>query len=77
MTTDLPQMSGREVMQVLARDGWIRSRQKGGHVTMKRPNGRGRVIVPDHPGDLKEGTLRSILKQAGLSVERFNELRRE
>lgn len=63
-------------MKILAKAGWTESRHKGGHALLKRRDGTGRVIVPDHPGDLKDGTLRGILRQAGLTLEQFNELRR-
>ena len=29
------------------------------------------VTIPNHPGDMPEGTLRAILKQAGVSIEDF------
>jgi predicted RNA binding protein YcfA (HicA-like mRNA interferase family) len=34
----------------------------------------GKVTVPMHGGDIKDGTLRSILKQAGLSADQFRNL---
>jgi predicted RNA binding protein YcfA (HicA-like mRNA interferase family) len=32
------------------------------------------LIVPIHPGDLPKGTLRGIIRDAGLTVEEFNRL---
>ena len=29
------------------------------------------TTIPNHPGDMPEGTLRAILKQAGVSVDDF------
>jgi predicted RNA binding protein YcfA (HicA-like mRNA interferase family) len=29
------------------------------------------TTIPNHPGDMPEGTLRAILKQAGIDVETF------
>ena len=76
VTSNLPAMTSREVRRVLVRAGWTRvRRQKGSHIILSRADGSGRVIVPDHPGDLPPGTLRGILAQAGLTPERFNELR--
>lgn len=77
MSSDLAQVTRRQVPRILARAGWERGRQSGGgHIILKRADGTGRVSIPDHPGDLRERTLRSILKQAGLTVEQFNDLRR-
>ena len=75
MASDLPQMTSREVLRILARDGWVVDRQQGSHVVLMRPAGSGRVIVPRHRGDLPPGTLRGILQQAGLSRQAFNRLR--
>jgi predicted RNA binding protein YcfA (HicA-like mRNA interferase family) len=62
-----PEMKVREVLKLLAADGWYRVKAKGGHRQLKHPTKRGRVTVPGKPGhDLPPGTLNSILKQAGL-----------
>jgi predicted RNA binding protein YcfA (HicA-like mRNA interferase family) len=44
---------------------------KGSHEIWWNPQTRARATVPHHPGDLPEGTVRVILRQAGLSVEEF------
>jgi predicted RNA binding protein YcfA (HicA-like mRNA interferase family) len=75
MPDDLPQVTSRQVLRVLARDGWVIDRQQGSHVILMRSDGSGRVIVPTHGGDLPPGTLHGILKQAGLTREAFNRLR--
>lgn len=75
MGGDLPSLTSRQVLRILARDGWGVLRQTGSHVTLARADGTGRIILPNHPGDLQQGTLRGILRQAGLSSDRFNELR--
>jgi len=70
----LPVLSSREVVKALAKAGFIVHHQKGSHIALKRdgppPN---RVVVPAHK-ELKKGMLRTIVKQAGLSVEEFLEL---
>jgi len=76
LSSDLPQLTKREVLQALGRAGGRRGRKKGDHIILKREDGTGRVSIPDHPGDLRSGTVRSILKQARLTVEQFNQLRR-
>jgi predicted RNA binding protein YcfA (HicA-like mRNA interferase family) len=65
----LPVLSGDEVCRALSRAGFIRRSQKGSHVKMKHPDGRN-AVVPLHK-ELALGTLRSILKQAGLGDDEF------
>lgn len=72
MTPKLPVVSGREVIKALVRAGFQQVAQRGSHVKLRHHSGR-RVIVPLHE-ELAPGTLRSILKQAGLTVEEFREL---
>ena len=33
-----------------------------------------RIAIPNHPGDMPEGTLNAVIKQSGLSVEQFLKL---
>ena len=66
----LPRISGRKCIRALERLGFERARQRGSHVVMKRVSaGQATTcVVPAH--DLVEpGVLRSILRQAGVSVE--------
>jgi predicted RNA binding protein YcfA (HicA-like mRNA interferase family) len=53
-------------LKLLRKDGWFLYEQNGSHIQLKHPVKKGRVTVPNHKGDLKKGTLHSILKQAGL-----------
>ena len=72
----LPQVSGREVIAALEKTGYERDRQKGSHRVLRQisyPNRR--LVVPDHK-EIAKGTLRAIIKQAGLTVEEFNQLLR-
>ncbi|MDR1505547.1 MAG: type II toxin-antitoxin system HicA family toxin [Treponema sp.] len=59
-------MTVREVLKLLRDDGWFVHEQNGSHVQLKHPVKKDRVTVPNHRGDIKRGTLHSILKQAGL-----------
>jgi len=68
----LPVVSGEQVCRALERAGFVRKSQKGSHLKIRHPDGR-TVIVPLHD-EIAIGTLRSILRQAGLSVEDFLEL---
>jgi predicted RNA binding protein YcfA (HicA-like mRNA interferase family) len=63
-------VSGEETIKVLCKAGFRVVRQKGSHVRLEKQTEKGivKVTVPLHPS-LKKGTLRIILKQAGLGVE--------
>jgi len=43
---------------------------KGSHEIWRHDDGR-RTTVPHHPGDVPEGTLRAILRAAGLTADQF------
>jgi len=64
----------RQVVRALERDGWVQARQRGSHLKMRKP-GVGSIVIPMHR-DVRPGTLRSVLDDAGLSEERFLELLR-
>jgi len=68
----LPVVSGRQCCAALAKFGFVSVRQKGSHVVMQKKleNTTITVPVPDHK-ELAAGTLRSIIRQAGLTVEEF------
>ena len=75
--TKLPRVTAAEVIRVLERLGFRLSRQSGSHKIYKNPEGK-RVTVPFHPGRvLHPKVLKSILRDAGLSVEEFIELLRK
>jgi predicted RNA binding protein YcfA (HicA-like mRNA interferase family) len=65
----------REVKRRLEAAGFTVVRQKGSHVKFARSTTEGirTAIVPEH-GEIAVGTLRSILRQAGLSMEEFEAL---
>ena len=59
-----------EVLRKLRRAGFEERRRAGSHVVLRHPDGR-QTYVAMHPGDMPSGTFRAILKQAGLSEEKF------
>lgn len=70
----LPHLSGREIIRALEQLGFVQARQRGSHVVMKKSTTEGSIgcVVPLH-GEVALGTLRSILKQARVSVDEFME----
>lgn len=70
----LPVVSGREVVKALGKIGYVLDRQRGSHMILRQqtPPHR-RLAVPDHK-EVAKGTLRAIIRQAGLTVEEFKNL---
>ena len=68
--TKLPILSGKECIKALGRVGFYVKRQEGSHITLRRDDPFGQLVVPDHK-ELDRGTLRAIIRQAGLSVDEF------
>jgi len=66
----LPRVSGRECVRALERCGFLVKRQKSSHIVLCRENPFAQVVVPDHK-ELDRGTLRAIIRLAGLSVDEF------
>lgn len=61
-------MKVRDVLRLLHEDGWRLDRQRGSHRQFRHPLKLGTVTIAGHPSiELKEGTLKSILRQAGLA----------
>ena len=54
-----------------ATKGWLLfKRQEGSHIVLRRDNPPAQVVVPNHQ-ELDRGTLRAIIRQAGLSIDEF------
>jgi len=67
----MPVLNAREVIAVLRRLGFEVDHVTGSHYIMRHSDGR-RAVVPYHGGrDIKQGVLRAIIRQAGVSVEEF------
>lgn len=64
-------MSGRQVVAALRKLGYEVDRQRGSHIVLRNvsPPHR-RLAVPDHD-EVARGTLRAIIRQAGLTVDEF------
>ena len=68
--SQLPTLSGREVVKLFAKDGWEVARQRGSHIIMVRAGHIASLSVPDHK-EVAKGTLRSLIRSSGLTVEEF------
>lgn len=72
---ELPIISGAECITALERLGYRVARTRGSYARL-RCAGRKPITVPLHD-ELDRGTLRAIIRTAGISVEEFNSLVRE
>lgn len=70
MGSALPVMSGREVVRVFEALGWEAVRQTGSHIIMTKDEELVTLSVPDHH-EVAKGTLRSLIRTAGLTVDEF------
>ncbi len=62
----------REIVRRLKRLGFVFDRQAAGsHEIWFNEQTSRYTTIPNHPGDMPEGTLRAILRQAGVTVEAF------
>jgi predicted RNA binding protein YcfA (HicA-like mRNA interferase family) len=72
MNQRLPALTPRRVVRALERAGFVVSRTSGSHCRLIHPDDPTRkVTVPMHSADLKRGTLRGIIAQAGFTVAEF------
>ena len=70
----LSPITARELVRIVQREGFRFKRQSGSHAGYEHEDGR-RILIPIHSGDMGKGLLRKIIKDLGLSVEEFNDLR--
>lgn len=60
-------MKAKEIIKIIKADGWYEVKSNSGsHIQFKHQQKSGKVTVPSHSGDIPQGTLNSILRQAGL-----------
>ncbi len=76
MSKELPALRAKEVVRILGKAGFVPCGQKGSHLTLYREQDRRSLTVPIHfAKTVPKGTLRAIIKQAGLSVVEFLAIR--
>jgi predicted RNA binding protein YcfA (HicA-like mRNA interferase family) len=70
----LPRISGREVVKARTRIGYEEDRQRGSHIILRQSSyPHRRITVPDHR-EIAKGTLRAVIREAGLTVDEFKAL---
>ncbi len=69
----LANISGREAAKAFEKAGWRTLGQVGSHLVMVKTEMRVNLSIPQHR-ELSVGTLRALIRNAGLTVEAFLEL---
>jgi predicted RNA binding protein YcfA (HicA-like mRNA interferase family) len=70
----LPIVSGRDAVKAMSKIGYDLDRQTGSHMILRqRVESHRRLTIPDHR-ELGKGTLRSLIREAGLTVDQFQAL---
>ena len=69
----VPSISGRRAVKAFGKVGWEVARQRGSHIILVKPGHMATLSVPNHKSVAK-GTLRSLIRAAGLTVEEFIDL---
>ncbi|MGO9587367.1 MAG: type II toxin-antitoxin system HicA family toxin [Limisphaerales bacterium] len=70
MMPALPVLSGRKVVRVFENLGWQVARQRGSHIIMVKDGEIATLSIPNHK-EIARGTLRSLIRTAGITVEEF------
>ena len=72
MTDRLPSLPPRQVIRALGRAGFVVTRTSGSHCrVIHQTDPTRKVTISIHNEDLKRGTLRGIIAQAGLTIPEF------
>ena len=66
----LPVISGAKAVRAFEKAGWRQDRQRGNHVVMLKPGSNVSLSVPQHR-EIAPGTLRVLIRSAGMTVDEF------
>jgi predicted RNA binding protein YcfA (HicA-like mRNA interferase family) len=69
----LGNISGKEAARAFEKAGWIPLGQVGSHLVMIKPGIRVNLSIPQHK-ELAKGTLRALIRNAGLTMDEFMQL---
>jgi predicted RNA binding protein YcfA (HicA-like mRNA interferase family) len=69
----LPRISGRDCLSALSKCGFYLKRQTASHMIVRKDVPFVQLVIPDHK-ELDRGTLRAIIRQSGLTIEKFKTL---
>lgn len=66
----MPRVSGERAVRTFQKVGWVKDRQRGIHVILIKPGHAASFSVPQHR-EMAPGTLRALIRAAGMSVDEF------
>lgn len=69
----LGNVSGKDAVKAFEWAGWYKVGQVGSHLVMSKPNIRVNLSIPQHK-ELASGTLRALIRNAGMNVDDFLKL---
>lgn len=69
----LANISGKQAAKAFRKAGWQPIGQVGSHLVLVKPGVRVNLSIPQHK-ELSLGTLRALIRNAGLSIDEFLEL---
>ncbi len=69
----LSNIAGKEAAKAFQKAGWQLAGQVGSHLVLTKPGVRVNLSIPQHK-ELSVGTLRALIRNAGLTVDEFLEL---
>jgi predicted RNA binding protein YcfA (HicA-like mRNA interferase family) len=69
----LANISGKDAVKAFGKAGWQSMGQVGSHLMMTKPAQRANLSIPQHK-ELSVGTLRALIRAAGMTVDEFLEL---
>jgi predicted RNA binding protein YcfA (HicA-like mRNA interferase family) len=70
----LPLISGKELVKAFKKIGYVLDHQTGSHMILRQQHTPyRRLVIPNHK-ELAKGTLRAIIRQAGITRKQFFEL---
>ena len=70
MASSLPVLNGAKCVRVFEKFGWSVARRRGSHTIMTKWGHQVTLSIPDHD-PVAKGTLRSLIRAAGLTVDEF------
>ncbi len=67
-------LSGKQLCKILGKMGYRTDHQTGSHIILRHEKSPYRRLTVPHHKEIAKGTLRTIIRQAGLTVGEFKEL---
>ncbi len=74
--TKMPSLTGKDIISILSKAGFVQERQRGSHVFLRHSDGRA-TVVPVHSGEtIGPGLLSKILRDVEMTREDFLKVRK-